>query len=112
MDSKPFSFSEGRSTVNHAAFKAVAHSSETPGKNPSGNEAPFRLQPRSEYERRQRDKYEFKVMRDYFAKLGVPVVANFPVGHVRYHATLPVGVFAELDTDTQSLRLLEDPVKR
>ena len=51
-----------------------------------------------------------EVLRDYFAKLNVPVLANFPVGHVRFNATLPVGAMAELDADAQTLRLLENPV--
>lgn len=50
------------------------------------------------------------VLRDYFADLGVPVVARFPVGHVRYNATLPIGALAELDAKNQTLRLLENPV--
>ena len=37
------------------------------------------------------------VLRDYFADLDVPVLTHFPVGHVRYNATLPVGAMAELD---------------
>jgi muramoyltetrapeptide carboxypeptidase len=49
------------------------------------------------------------VLRDYFAKLKVPVVTRFPVGHVRYNATLPVGALVELDATQQSLRLLENP---
>lgn len=50
------------------------------------------------------------VLKDYFGKLGVPVLNRFPVGHVRYNATLPVGAMAELDADAQTLRLLENPV--
>ncbi len=37
------------------------------------------------------------VLKDYFAKLHVPVLAHFPFGHVRYNATLPEGAMAELD---------------
>jgi muramoyltetrapeptide carboxypeptidase len=51
------------------------------------------------------------VLRDYFADLGVPVLAHFPVGHVRYNTTLPVGALVELDADRQTLRVLEDPVR-
>jgi len=50
------------------------------------------------------------VLKDYFGQLGVPVVNDFPVGHVRYNATLPVGALAELDADAQTLRLLENPI--
>jgi len=49
------------------------------------------------------------VLRDYFADLGVPVLAHFPVGHVRYNATLPIGAEVELDTTAQTLCLLENP---
>jgi muramoyltetrapeptide carboxypeptidase len=52
------------------------------------------------------------VLREYFAQLGIPVLAHFPVGHVRYNTTLPVGAMAELDATAQTLRLLENPVKR
>ena len=51
------------------------------------------------------------VLRDYFADLNVPVFAHFPVGHVRYNATLPIGALAELDATRQTVRLLEDPVR-
>ena len=50
------------------------------------------------------------VLKDYFAKLGVPVLAHFPLGHVRYNTTLPVGAMAELDADAQTLKILENPV--
>jgi muramoyltetrapeptide carboxypeptidase len=50
------------------------------------------------------------VLRDYFAHLNVPVLAHFPVGHVRYNATLPIGALAELDATGQTLQLLENPV--
>jgi muramoyltetrapeptide carboxypeptidase len=51
-----------------------------------------------------------EVLRDFFGKLTVPVLTHFPIGHVRYNATLPVGAMAELDADAQSVRLLENPV--
>ena len=50
------------------------------------------------------------VLRDYFADLGVPVLAHFPVGHVRYNATLPIGAEVELDATAQTLRVIENPV--
>ena len=51
------------------------------------------------------------VLKDFFGKLNVPVVTHFPLGHVRYNATLPEGAMAELDTDAQTLRILENPVR-
>ncbi len=50
------------------------------------------------------------VLKDYFAKLHVPVLAHFPFGHVRYNATLPEGAMAELDANDKNLRVLENPV--
>ena len=49
------------------------------------------------------------VLHDYFDGLNVPVVSHFPVGHVRYNATLPVGAMAELDADAQTLRTARKP---
>lgn len=46
----------------------------------------------------------------YFAGLGVPVVRDFPVGHVIENATFPLGIQAELDAGAGTLRILEDPV--
>lgn len=50
------------------------------------------------------------VFRDYFDGAKYPVIWNFPVGHIAENATLPQGVLVELDADTLSLRLLENPV--
>jgi muramoyltetrapeptide carboxypeptidase len=52
-----------------------------------------------------------RVLREYFAGAKVPVVMNFPVGHVANNATLPHGALVELDGDAVSLRLLENPVQ-
>ena len=51
------------------------------------------------------------VLDEYFSQLGIPVVKNFPLGHHRCNATLPVGVLCELDADKQTIRLLENPVR-
>jgi len=50
------------------------------------------------------------IFREYFAALPVPVVLNFPVGHIAHNATLAHGALAELDGDARALRLLENPV--
>jgi muramoyltetrapeptide carboxypeptidase len=52
-----------------------------------------------------------RVLRDYFAALKVPVLINFPVGHIPDNATLPHGALVELDGDGAVLRLLENPVE-
>jgi muramoyltetrapeptide carboxypeptidase len=52
-----------------------------------------------------------RVLREYFEKSKVPVTIKFPVGHTPRNATLPHGGFVELDANSGSLRLLEDPVK-
>lgn len=50
------------------------------------------------------------VLKDFFGKLPVPVLAHFPLGHVRCNTTLPVGALVELDAGAQTVRLLENPV--
>jgi muramoyltetrapeptide carboxypeptidase len=52
-----------------------------------------------------------RVLREYFASAKVPIVMNFPVGHVANNATLPHGALVELDGDAVSLRVLENPVQ-
>jgi muramoyltetrapeptide carboxypeptidase len=51
-----------------------------------------------------------EVLRDYFSTLGVPVLADFPAGHVPDHVTLPLGVRVRLDASAGTLTLLEAPV--
>lgn len=52
-----------------------------------------------------------EVLDDYFGHSKVPVVRDFPLGHFKNNATLPVGGLAELDADAGTLRLLENPVE-
>lgn len=51
-----------------------------------------------------------EIFDDYFAPLQIPVVQNYPVGHGRNNATLPLGVEVELDADARRVTLLENPV--
>jgi muramoyltetrapeptide carboxypeptidase len=51
-----------------------------------------------------------EVFADYFANLGVPVIANFPAGHATNNATLPLGVMVEVDADRGRVTILESPV--
>lgn len=50
------------------------------------------------------------VFRDYFEPLGVPVLADFPAGHVPDQALLPLGVVVRLNATEGTLTLLESPV--
>ncbi len=51
------------------------------------------------------------VLNDYFANLTVPVVTNFPIGHISFNTTLPIGAEAELNATAGTIRLVENPVK-
>jgi muramoyltetrapeptide carboxypeptidase len=51
-----------------------------------------------------------EVLKDRLGNLGVPVVYGLSFGHIVDKLTLPVGVMAELDTESQQLKLLEPAV--
>ncbi|MFN5979738.1 MAG: LD-carboxypeptidase, partial [Pseudanabaena sp.] len=44
------------------------------------------------------------VWRDRLSDLGIPIVSNLPFGHDGENAPLPVGCFAEIDSDNGTLR--------
>ena len=48
------------------------------------------------------------VLRQYFEPLGIPVLMNYPVGHHRMNASLPLGGQVEINADTGELRVLGD----
>jgi muramoyltetrapeptide carboxypeptidase len=48
------------------------------------------------------------VLRQYFAEAGIPVLANYPVGHHAMNATLPLGGQVEIDADACRLRILAE----
>lgn len=48
-----------------------------------------------------------QLLDELIAPLGIPAVANVPVGHGKHMATLPLGVRARLDGDGKTLELLE-----
>lgn len=52
-----------------------------------------------------------EVFRDYFGKLDKPVMIGAPIGHIKHKYTLPVGVYAELDTCTRTIKMLDSAVK-
>ena len=51
-----------------------------------------------------------RVLREYFSALKVPVIMNFPVGHIPNNATLPHRALVKIDADAAFLWLLENPV--
>lgn len=51
-----------------------------------------------------------EVLEHHLAGLGVPVWAGGMVGHIPHKWTLPLGIEAEIDTETASIRLLEPAV--
>jgi muramoyltetrapeptide carboxypeptidase len=44
---------------------------------------------------------------EFFADLGVPVLAGFPAGHETFNLTLPIGGLIKLDADAGQVTLLE-----
>ena len=46
------------------------------------------------------------VLAQYFEHRGIPVIANFPVGHHEMNATLPIGDWVEVDADEKVVRVL------
>jgi len=46
------------------------------------------------------------VLKQYFADAGIPVLMNFPAGHVRDNCTLPIGGQVEVDADRGVLTVL------
>lgn len=46
------------------------------------------------------------VLRQYFEHAGIPVLHNFPLGHVDQNCTLPLGAEAEIDADSHTLRII------
>jgi muramoyltetrapeptide carboxypeptidase len=53
-----------------------------------------------------------EIFTDYFAPLGVPVLHDFPAGHVPDQVTLPLGARVRLDADRRALTILEPPVQK
>jgi muramoyltetrapeptide carboxypeptidase len=51
-----------------------------------------------------------QVLEDHLARLGVPAAYGFSFGHIAHQLTLPVGLSARLDTQAQTITLLEPAV--
>ena len=50
------------------------------------------------------------VILDRLGSLGIPILGNCPIGHVKDKWTIPVGAFCEMDSDKKTARLLERAV--
>ncbi|MEE9438471.1 MAG: LD-carboxypeptidase [Saprospiraceae bacterium] len=44
---------------------------------------------------------------NHFKDIGIPVIYQFPIGHIQDQVMLPIGIEAELDGDKKTLTLLE-----
>ncbi len=51
-----------------------------------------------------------EVFQGYFSELDIPVLQNYPTGHCRDNATLPLNVDIEMDADARSVKVLDNPV--
>ena len=51
-----------------------------------------------------------EILAERLGGLGVPMIAWADAGHGGFFQTFPIGVAAELDADTATLRLLEPPL--
>ena len=52
-----------------------------------------------------------EVLDELVAPLGIPAIANVPVGHGKHMATMPLGVRARVDGDAKTLEVLEAAVE-
>ncbi len=52
-----------------------------------------------------------EVLDELIAPLGIPAIANVPVGHGKHMATVPLGVRARIDGDAKTLEVLEPAVE-
>jgi muramoyltetrapeptide carboxypeptidase len=52
-----------------------------------------------------------EMLDELIAPLGIPAIANVPVGHGKHMATMPLGVRARIDGDAKTLEVLEPAVE-
>ena len=52
-----------------------------------------------------------EILDELIAPLGIPAIANVPVGHGRHMAAIPLGATAKLDADGKTLELTEAGVE-
>ena len=51
-----------------------------------------------------------EMLDELIAPLGIPAIANVPVGHGKHMATMPLGAKVKLDADAKTLEVLEAAV--
>ena len=51
------------------------------------------------------------ILRDVLSGLNIPILANFPAGHIRDNWTLPLGVKARIDADARLLQFIEPAIQ-
>ena len=51
-----------------------------------------------------------EILDELIAPLGIPAIANVPVGHGKHMATIPLGVRARIDGDAKTLDIVEPAV--
>jgi muramoyltetrapeptide carboxypeptidase len=51
-----------------------------------------------------------ELLDELIAPLGIPAIANVPVGHGKHMATIPLGATARLDADAKTLEIVEPGV--
>ena len=52
-----------------------------------------------------------QVFQQYFSKMKVPVIFNFPSGHGSKNVSLPLGCIVEINTEAEIFKVLESPIK-
>jgi muramoyltetrapeptide carboxypeptidase len=52
-----------------------------------------------------------EMLDELVAPLGIPAIANVPVGHGKHMATMPLGARVKLDADAKTLEVLEPAVE-
>lgn len=50
------------------------------------------------------------LLSEFFAPLGVPVLAGFPAGHEHLNLTLPIGAMMDIDADQHRVMVVDAPV--
>jgi muramoyltetrapeptide carboxypeptidase len=53
-----------------------------------------------------------EILDELIAPLGIPAIANVPVGHGKHMATMPLGATVRLDGDAKTLEITESAVER